>query len=360
MNVKLISGKRICGRNKTEITGTAMDALAQLGSILGLSFISGINLYATVAATGLCIKFGLIQNLPPELQVFANDAVIFVALFLYFIEFFADKIQGLDTLWDGIHTVIRPIGGAVIALMQVGEASPALEVIVFLLGASAASAAHLTKAGTRLVVNASPEPFSNIAISVVEDAAVIGFSYLTLAHPKLSFFLTLVFLLLIAMLLPFLYRSFRMIVGAVFARIGSLFVRSDAREGLKDMTLSQDRCLEKRMEEGDEPVWAGKAYATRITSIPRFSRVTLVMTRKRLFCLYKRWFRLRDKSLLRSEINKNRFYRGRLFAKWLIGTPEETWTVEIYRPLEKNRPHDLSTRATRKEEQADPAARSSN
>ena len=111
-----------------------MDVIAQLGSLLGLSFISGINLYATVAVTGLCVKFGLVQGLPPEFQVFANDAVLFVALFFYAIEFFMDKIQGLDTLWDSIHTVIRPLGGALIALMQVGEASPAVEVIVFLFG----------------------------------------------------------------------------------------------------------------------------------------------------------------------------------------------------------------------------------
>jgi hypothetical protein len=117
-----------------------MELIAQLGSILGLSFISGINLYATVAVVGICTRFDLIQGLPPEFQVLSNEAVIFVALLLYFVEFFMDKIQGLDTLWDSLHTIIRPLGGAFIALMQVGEASLAVEVIVFMLGASLASA----------------------------------------------------------------------------------------------------------------------------------------------------------------------------------------------------------------------------
>ena len=147
-----------------------MELIARLGSLLGLSFISGINLYATVAVAGICSKYHLVQGLPAEFDALAHDGVIAVAVILYLVEFLMDKIPGLDTLWDSIHTFIRPLGGAMLALMQVGEASPALQVIVFMLGASLASVAHFTKAATRLVINASPEPFSNILVSVIRTS----------------------------------------------------------------------------------------------------------------------------------------------------------------------------------------------
>lgn len=339
-------------RRQTGETERIMDAIAMLGSILGLSFVSGINLYATVAATGLCVKFALIQNLPPEFQVFANDGVILVALFLYFVEFFADKIQGLDTLWDSIHTVIRPLGGAFIALMQIGEASPALEVIVFLVGASVASVAHLTKAGTRLIVNTSPEPFSNIVVSMVEDAGVIGFSYMTLAHPRLSFFITLIFLILMALLLPLLFRTFRMVAGGLFARVKYLFVHPAAKSDLDALSLPLDRYLKDKTGEAEDLLWAEKAYANRIAAIPRFSKVTLVMTSEKLCCLYKRRFRLRLKSLPRMEMNQSRVYPGRIFAKWLIGTPNESWILQVYQPLAGSIPQEMPAVTGRGTEQA--------
>jgi len=318
-----------------------MDAIAQLGSILGLSFISGINLYATVAMTGICVKTGLITGLPPELQVFGNEAVIFVALLLYAVEFFMDKIQGLDILWDGLHTFIRPLGGAFIALTQVGEASAAVEVIVFLVGASMASAAHATKAGTRLVVNTSPEPVSNVLVSIGEDLGVVGFTFLALAYPKLTFFLTIILLVLIIIFLPVLFRTFRMLLGSVFFRIKALFIRDITKSRLLSLPLSMDTFFDNQKEKDEEIIWAGKAYARRVPSVKRSARIYLVITSQAVYCLYRRWFSTRIKRQARSEIEKYNLYPGRLLAKCLITTSMETWTVLFFQPFIVTLPQDL-------------------
>ncbi len=320
-----------------------MEAIAHLGSILGLSFISGINLYATVAMTGICVRTGLITGLPPEFQIFANEAVIFVALLLYAVEFFMDKIQGLDILWDGLHTLIRPLGGAFIALMQVGEASAAVEVIVFLVGASMASAAHATKAGTRLVVNTSPDPVSNVLVSVGEDIGVIGFSYLALAYPKLTFFLTIIFLVLIIIFLPILFRTFRMLLGSFFFRIKAFFIRDIAKSRLLSLPLSMDTFFDDQKEKDEEIIWTGKAYAGRVPSVRRSARIYLVITSKTVYCLYRRWFRTRIKRQARSEIQRYNAYPGRLLAKCLITTSMETWTVLLYQPFIDTLPRDLAS-----------------
>jgi hypothetical protein len=318
-----------------------MDAIAHLGSILGLSFISGINLYATVAMTGICVRTGLVTGLPPEFQVFANEAVIFVALMLYVVEFFMDKIQGLDTLWDSLHTVIRPLGGALIALMQVGEASAAVEVIVFLVGASMASAAHATKAGTRLVVNSSPEPFSNVLVSIGEDIGVVGFSYLALAYPKLTFFLTIIFLVLIIIFLPVLFRTFRMLLSSFFFRIKTFFIRDITKSRLLSLPLSMDSFFDDQKEKDEQIIWAGRAYAGRVPSVRRSARIYLVITSQGVYCIYRRWFRTRIKRQARSEIEKYNLYPGRLLAKCLITTSTENWVVLIYQPFIDTLPRDL-------------------
>jgi len=320
-----------------------MEVLAQLGSLLGLSFLSGINLYATVAVVGISTRFDLIQGLPPEFEVLANEAVIFVALLLYFVEFFMDKIQGLDTLWDSLHTFIRPLGGALIALMQVGEASLAVEVIVFMLGASLASAAHITKAGTRLVVNTSPEPVSNILISFAEDIGVVGLSFFTLSYPKLSFFLTLIFLVCILFFLPLLFRVFRMLFGSLFFRLRSLFMRDIRKSTSLSLPFSYDNFFEEKRDKGEDTVWSVRAFSVRIPSVRRFTRVYLVFTSKKLYCIYRRYFRFRIRQLARSEIQQLKCYPGKLLAKCLVKTSQENWLVQLYQPLIKAIPEDLKT-----------------
>lgn len=159
--------------------------LTTLGRTLGFSFAAGINLYATVAILGLASRYGWVQ-LPPQYQVFDNNWIIGTAIALYVLEFFADKIPWVDSAWDALHTVIRPLGGAFIAVATLGHASPATQTLVGLLGGALAAGTHFTKAGTRVMANASPEPFSNWILSFAEDAFVIGLGFLALKHPLVA------------------------------------------------------------------------------------------------------------------------------------------------------------------------------
>ena len=164
--------------------------LVTLGRTLGFSFAAGVNLYATVAILGLAARYGWVE-LPPQFDTFDHDVVIGVALAMYLIEFFADKIPYFDSLWDLIHTAIRPLGGALIAVASLGDASPAVEGLVALIGGTVAASSHLTKTSTRAVVNTSPEPFSNWLLSLGEDLFVVGLGYLTLQYPVAALLISL-------------------------------------------------------------------------------------------------------------------------------------------------------------------------
>ena len=169
-------------------------AVAQL---IPLAFASGLNLYATVAVLGLCEHFHLV-DLPPQFRAFDHPAIIGVALAMYAIEFVADKIPWFDSVWDAVHTVVRPIGGALVAVNAMGHASPIMTALAALLGGSIAMTTHVTKAGTRAAVNTSPEPFSNWVLSLGEDAVAIGLSYFALQHPYAAAIVAIV--LLVAMI----------------------------------------------------------------------------------------------------------------------------------------------------------------
>lgn len=167
-----------------------------IGRTLGFSLGAGINLYATVAILGLASRFRWV-TLPPQFQVFDHDWVIGTALVLYVIEFFADKIPWVDTLWDGLHTFIRPVGGAIIAVTTLGQASPMMQGLAAVLGGVVATSSHMTKAGTRAVANTSPEPFTNWLLSLAEDIFVVGLSFLALKYPLAALVVTVLVLAVI-------------------------------------------------------------------------------------------------------------------------------------------------------------------
>jgi hypothetical protein len=185
-----------------------MDTLTFLGRTLGFSFAAGINLYATVALLGLASRYEWV-TLPPEYRVFDNNWIIGTALFLYVVEFFADKVPWVDSAWDTLHTLIRPLGGALIALTTLGDASPALETIVALLGGTVAATTHLTKAGTRVVANASPEPFSNWALSIAEDVFVVELGFLVLKFPVAALIVVSALLIAIAFSATWIVRALK-------------------------------------------------------------------------------------------------------------------------------------------------------
>lgn len=185
---------------------------------MGVAWASGINLYAAILVLGL---LGVTNNivLPADLQILMNPLVIAAAGVMYLVEFVADKMPGVDTGWDTLHTFIRIPAGALLAAGAVGDVSPALSLTAGILGGGLAAGAHATKSGSRVIINTSPEPFTNWAASVVEDIAVICGLWTALRYPWLFIALMVVFVLLMIWLLPKLWRG----IKKVFGFIGRLF-----------------------------------------------------------------------------------------------------------------------------------------
>jgi len=182
-----------------------MGTIEALSLAMGTAWTSGINLYATVAALGIANRMEMI-HLPQNLEVLSHPGVIAIACVMYFIEFFADKVPYLDTGWDALHTFIRVPAGAILAARSLGDMNPALELMALLAGGSIALVAHGTKASARLAINASPEPFSNWAASLAEDVTVFGSLWLMFNHPIVMMVLVVLFIALVAWLMPKIYR----------------------------------------------------------------------------------------------------------------------------------------------------------
>ncbi len=197
-----------------------IDALLQTITLTaGSAWASGLNLYATLVALGVAGATGYI-DLPSGLAVLQDPIVIVVAGCMFCVEFFADKIPGFDSVWDAIHTFIRIPGGALLAAGAVGEVTPALSIAAALLGGGVTAATHSVKAGSRALINTSPEPFSNIAASVTEDTAVFAGLWLALKQP-LAFAIAFgLFLLALVWILPRLWRGTRSLLDRLGRWLG--------------------------------------------------------------------------------------------------------------------------------------------
>lgn len=183
-----------------------MEAIAQLVFALGLGWASGLRLYATIFVVGLLGRFDLI-DLPASLTMLEHDYVLWAAGIMTVAEFLADKLAGFDSIWDAVQTFLRIPGGALLAYGAMGGVGPEVELAAALLGGALAAGVHTTKAGSRLLVNHSPEPVSNVAVSSAEDSLwALGLA-LVLAYPWLFLGLLLVMLLVMAWLLPKLWRA---------------------------------------------------------------------------------------------------------------------------------------------------------
>ena len=192
-----------------------------LSATLGVAWASGINLYAALLVIGLLGATGSIA-LPEHLQLLSHPLVLAASGFMYLVEFIADKIPGVDSGWDALHTFIRIPAGAVLAAGMAGSVDPAVSLAAAVVGGGIAAGSHATKAGTRVLINASPEPFSNWTASVSEDALTVGGIFLALNHPWLFLGLLLIFILLMIWLLPKIWRG----VKGMFRFIGRLFGRA--------------------------------------------------------------------------------------------------------------------------------------
>ena len=189
-----------------------MDVIHTLSLSLGAAWASGINLYATVFVLGIMNLTGAV-DLPPALEILSNPLVLTAAGIMYFVEFFADKIPGVDTAWDAIHTFIRIPAGVVLAASALGDVNPAYQFAAALVGGALATSTHATKAGTRVLINTSPEPLSNWTASIAEDIAVFVGVWAAVQHPW--FFLGLLFLFVLSLvwLLPIIWGGLRRIAS---------------------------------------------------------------------------------------------------------------------------------------------------
>lgn len=193
-----------------------MNPIATLGLALGAGFSSGLNLYATVATLGLLQRFGVI-HLPPALQGLSHPWVLAIALILYVLEFFADKIPYVDTVWDAVHTFIRPPAAALLAFSAAGAAPAEWRWGAALLAGGVALTSHGTKASARAAVNTVPEPFSNWVLSLGEDALAVWLTWMATVHPIATTIIVVTLLALSVYILFHLFRFARRAVQKLFA-----------------------------------------------------------------------------------------------------------------------------------------------
>lgn len=244
-----------------------MEQLQLLAAALGLAAFAGINLYLTVFVVSAAIQFQWIELAPEyaSLAVLGHPVILVLSGAFYFLEFFADKVPWVDTFWDAVHTAIRPIGAAFLGIVVLGETHPVGEVIAALLSGSVALATHLTKAGTRLLVNASPEPVSNSVVSVAEDLLVIGGLAFVYHYPWLAGLLALTALGLFIYLAPKFYRH-----GLALASLVVGKVKAQLKDAQRvpdvipiEMTDSERDRLPDHLEKGDTLAWGLPAFAGR-------------------------------------------------------------------------------------------------
>jgi len=185
-----------------------MEIINVIGSSMGLALLSGVNLYATILTIGLGLRLDLV-SIPSHLSslsILASSNIIIAASIGYILEFFADKIPLIDTLWDSIHAFIRPIGSAIIGIQAFGHVDPSLELTILLLCGGVGLSSHTTKASIRLAANHSPEPFSNGLLSLLEDITVFWGTIIAIKYPVIILLICILFLIFFIYLIPKIFR----------------------------------------------------------------------------------------------------------------------------------------------------------
>jgi Domain of unknown function (DUF4126)/Short C-terminal domain len=201
--------------------------MATLALTMGASWASGINLYAVLLVLGIGGSTGNI-DLPPDLAVLENPMVIGAAGLMYFVEFFADKVPGVDSGWDTLHTFVRIPAGAMLAAGAVGDVTPALEIAAGIMGGGMAATSHATKAGSRLLINTSPEPVTNWTASITEDIMVFAGLWTALNHPLVFLILLIVFIVAVVWLMPKLWRGIKLVFGKLGELLGIVEKKDEA------------------------------------------------------------------------------------------------------------------------------------
>ena len=271
-----------------------MDVLQTLAVALGLAALSGYSLYLTVFLTGLAVHFDWIHLAPQyaSLQVLADPAVIIISGIFFVIEFFVDKIPWLDSIWDAIHTVIRPIGGALLAIQALGHPGPVFNVIIGLIAGAVTFTSHSVKTGTRLMVNQSPEPFSNVAVSLGENLLVGAMFALLWSHPLVALAILLVFFSIAFYFLPRIWRTIRMRIFFIRQKMKQP-ARRTAVELLASLPHAYERWFHKLVQPQQTVRWAVPCITGKGKLIPRDQFGYLTATEQQLsmvFFVVKGWF----------------------------------------------------------------------
>lgn len=260
-----------------------MSALQSLATILGLGFVSGVNLYLGALVTGLAIRFHLVTNLPPELGILAHPAVLIASGLLFALEFFADKIPVVASVWDAVHTFIRPIGGALLALGAAGHLDPTVQVLAALAGGTLALGTHSAKMGFRLAAHVAPEPATFTAISTAEDVGVAGLLVLAFTHPVVALVILILLIAALVFAIPRLWRILRFLLRAAGGRLRSFFAtakRDDPPPWAQDAIHALDP---------DARGVVALGYAWTLKGAPRLRDGWLVGARGEWHFICKRW-----------------------------------------------------------------------
>ena len=279
-----------------------MDQLKLLGVALGLACLAGVNLYLTVFVTGLAIHQHWIVLGPAyqSLAILGDPLILWIAGTLYVLEFFADKIPWVDSAWDTVHTIIRPIGGALLAIRVLGQTSPAFDVVVALVAGGASLVTHSAKASTRLVANTSPEPFSNIVLSLAEDAAVIG--GLALIHYNPLWALG-VFVLLISIILyfaPKIFRAVRVKLWLIWKKLNGPADNATASTLPTTLPSRYASAFARENLLGETVAWAVPCISKRLRGVPANSSGMLIATNEdpaKLIFVARRGWRARAQTI---------------------------------------------------------------
>lgn len=221
-----------------------MEVVSIIAATMGVAWASGINLYAAMVMLGWMGSSGQI-DLPPGLEILENPGVILAAAVMYCVEFFADKVPGVDTGWDALHSFIRIPAGAMLAAGAISPLGPEAEMIGLILGGALTAGSHFTKAGSRVMINTSPEPFSNWTASIGEDLLVIGGLWTALNHPVLFIILLVAFIALVIWLAPKIWRGVKKVAAKIRGWFGGRPADSE--------TAAPASATDSASRAGDEP-----------------------------------------------------------------------------------------------------------
>jgi hypothetical protein len=333
-----------------------MNDLTLIASATGLGFLAGIRLYATVLTLSLAIKLGWLELSPQfsQLERLGNWWIVGLSGIAFAVEFFADKIPWLDSAWDSVHTFIRPVGATLLAITAVGDVDPVVQVAAGLLAGSVALAGHSTKAATRWFVNSSPEPVSNVALSLAGDMAVPVGVWFVLNYPWIAAGFIGIFLVLFALISPGVFRLLRVQVRALASVLRSAIGSSESHVAASGETpnlsgLHSDERLDRRLAEFLIPlprphseIVMGRLgldrlpYAIEVVAASgmaglRNSIGYLCFADDRLVFITRRWFRYRIQSLPLEHVRALRFRKRFLLDQIEIEARDCVWRLDIFR-----------------------------